>query len=120
MKGASYGWLNLTRFTSKRNARMLLGIAVALALGACHSGQRPEQLAAARDNSDDATCRSYGLEFGSQGYAQCRMQIQAQRNAENVQRAERCAQAQTAAAGTPVNGYGDAMRSFANTYTACN
>jgi hypothetical protein len=48
------------------------------------------------------------------------MQIQTQRNAENMQRAERCAQAHTAAAGTPVNGYGDAMRGFAMTYSACN
>jgi hypothetical protein len=113
-------WLKLTRFASKRNAKMLLGIAVAAALGACHSGQTPEQLAAARNDSDNSTCRTYGLEFGSQGYAQCRMQIQAQRNAENMQRAERCAQAHTAAAGVPVSGYGDAMRGFAMTYSACN
>lgn len=66
-RSIAMAWLNLTQF-----AKLLLGVAVAAALGACHSGQTPEQLTAAHNNSDDSTCRSYGLEFGSQGYAQCR------------------------------------------------
>ena len=36
---------------------------------------------AARDANDDQRCRSYGLNYGSAGYAQCRMNIDNQRAA---------------------------------------
>lgn len=40
-----------------------------------------KEAATARDASDDARCRSFGLQFGTQGYAQCRMNIDNQRAA---------------------------------------
>src|SRR5258707_9036713 len=39
------------------------------------------EAAAARDNADEARCQSYGLNYGTPEYAQCRMNIDNQRAA---------------------------------------
>ena len=49
--------------------------------------QTPEGMRAAAEAqvfNDDATCRSYGLHFGTPGYAQCRQNIANQRDANNT------------------------------------
>jgi len=51
-------------------------IACVLALGACSSDGEREAMMAAQD---DSRCKSYGLHFGSDQYAQCRMTIDQQR-----------------------------------------
>jgi hypothetical protein len=65
-----------------RRLVIALGLSACVALGGCVSQQ---ELAA----RDDATCNSYGLQYGSPGYADCRMRI-----AENRQQALQAALAQ--------------------------
>jgi Tfp pilus assembly protein PilV len=49
-------------------------IAASLSLAGCQTAQELAQ-------EDDATCRSYGLQFGTPDYAQCRQYQQADRTA---------------------------------------
>jgi hypothetical protein len=56
---------------------LILG-AVSLLLGACVNNA---QLVANTQASDDAECRSYGVDPGSPGYVQCRMNLENQRTA---------------------------------------
>lgn len=55
------------------------------AVGFYHADCAPEstagQRSAAINNSEDAQCQSYGLQWGTPAYAQCRQNIVAQRNA---------------------------------------
>lgn len=48
-----------------------------LIVAGCYHGPSQEEIA----NQDDMTCRSYGANFGTQEYAQCRQNIIAQRQA---------------------------------------
>jgi hypothetical protein len=56
------------------------------AIGARHSdclpGTAGYNSGVALNNADDTTCRSYGLQFGTPAYAQCRQNIEAQRSAD--------------------------------------
>lgn len=47
----------------------------------CQPGTAGYNSGVALNNSDDSTCRSYGLQFGTPAYAQCRQNIEAQRSA---------------------------------------
>jgi hypothetical protein len=49
-------------------------VAASLSLAGCQTAQELAQ-------EDDATCRSYGLQFGTPDYAQCRQYQQADRTA---------------------------------------
>jgi hypothetical protein len=60
-----------------------LGVLVALAsalLCGCSNGPTPEQFAA----DDDAVCRSYGIQPGSQLYVECRKSKEQQRQQAKV------------------------------------
>lgn len=48
-----------------------------LVLAGCYHGPSQQEIAA----QDDMTCRSYGINFGTPEYAQCRQNIVAQRQA---------------------------------------
>ncbi len=58
-----------------------------IALAGCRQGQTPEQLAAQQSAADDTTCKSYGLQFGTQPYADCRIKLQQVHAAQQVQNA---------------------------------
>ena len=60
--------------------RTFIALFAALFMGACESSQ---DIARNNWNSDDATCRSYGAEPGSQAYMQCRMAKDQQRQSNN-------------------------------------
>jgi hypothetical protein len=47
----------------------------------CNPGTLGYNNSVAVTNSDDATCQSYGLQFGTSAYAQCRQNIDSQRGA---------------------------------------
>ena len=53
-------------------------LAVTFLLSGCKT---PEQRIADQAAADDATCKSYGLQFGTQQYAECRMRLTDQRQA---------------------------------------
>jgi len=57
---------------------MALLATVVLLMTGCMSAQ---ERALANAQADDATCKSYGLSFGSDGYAQCRQNVANQRAA---------------------------------------
>jgi hypothetical protein len=62
--------------------RLVFGAALALGLAGCAPpAPTPAQIAA----SDDATCRSYGLEYGTDQYATCRENIGQQRAQASAQ-----------------------------------
>ncbi|WP_293678343.1 hypothetical protein [uncultured Phenylobacterium sp.] len=52
-----------------------VGILLGMALAGCASSPTAEEIAA----SDDYRCQDYGYSRGTEGYAQCRMQIDQQR-----------------------------------------
>jgi hypothetical protein len=60
--------------------RNLILIAV-IGLGSCVSAQERQQKIAAED---DAKCKSYGLQYGTSQYAECRMRIDQQRAANGA------------------------------------
>jgi hypothetical protein len=63
--------------------RSALGILVlALTLAGCVSA---EERAAAISKSDDDQCRSYGAEPGTDRYTKCRMKLNQQRQATNLE-----------------------------------
>lgn len=53
-------------------------VALVLALGGCMSDR---ERAERQSYADDATCRSYGFTLGTDSYAQCRMAVAQQRQA---------------------------------------
>jgi hypothetical protein len=56
----------------------ILFIFAFIALAGCKQSQTPEQLAAQQNAADDATCKSFGLQFGTQAYADCRLRLREQ------------------------------------------
>jgi hypothetical protein len=50
----------------------------------CEPGSLGYEKAAAINSGDDATCQSYGLEFGTPAYAQCRQNTVSQRASNNA------------------------------------
>jgi hypothetical protein len=60
---------------------------LAVAVGACRQNQTPEQLAAQQNAADDATCKSYGLQFSTPAYADCRLRLQQMRQEQQAQNA---------------------------------
>lgn len=68
--------------------KICIALGVYLLVAGCAS---PEQIAARQAAqgaqiaaSDDTTCQSYGLKFGTPEYAQCRQNVVAQRDARNI------------------------------------
>ena len=64
----------VVRFISLAST-IIAAISLCLAVTGC---QTMEQRDARRGASDDATCKSYGLQFGTPQYAECRMRMQQQ------------------------------------------
>jgi hypothetical protein len=58
-----------------------LDCAMGFSHGDCSPGTAGYNNGVAVANSDDATCQSYGVQFGTPAYAQCRQNIDAQRGA---------------------------------------
>lgn len=59
---------------------MRVGMALfLLLLAACDTAADDAARKAQIDSRDDATCRGYGLQFGTDAYAQCRERLQQQR-----------------------------------------
>lgn len=61
--------------------RLILLVAV-IALAGCKSQQ---QVLAERTAEDDAKCKSYGMQFGTPQYADCRMKLDQAREARALQ-----------------------------------
>ncbi len=55
----------------------IIFLCVIIALAGCKH-QTPEQVAAQQDAADDATCKSFGLQFGTPAYADCRLRLREQ------------------------------------------
>ncbi len=68
--------------------RVLL-LVLMLALPGC---RYEEEMLAKQNASDGVTCKSYGLQYGTQPYAQCRLTLLQMRQAQDAQAAARLQQ----------------------------
>ena len=86
----------VTGFRMWERVMRILVVLAFLTLTGC---QTVEHLAA----RDDGACKSYGFQFGTDGYAACRMRLQEQRAEINQRQADRMVAAGTAMMAMPTH-----------------